>query len=536
MTPRNARAVFLAFFAVSIAIFLLSFAIPQSQGANILGVSYAAFPSHTFVFSKIGKALAAKGHNFTQIVSSLNIENLVQDESINYIVYDHPFPPEEFSNFTRDVTSKPAFQQTLDFVALSRAACHKLFTEENRQKLKSMEIDLVMVDTAFTCSFLVADFINASKRVIVSPAGLSDPWVSETHGIPVNPAYVPVFGSGISNVMNFEQRLKNFVSYILAKIVLFFQVVLKRDGFYKEMNVTRNVLSNTQGIIILPTLFGFEYPRSISANAFFVGPLLAEDPTKPLHQDYQSWLNSSDEQVVIISMGSAVYTSEYVVKTMAGAVDRLIVPDNNGKKYRVIWKLREDGQEFLPKQFDKSSVLIDSWIPQNDLLAQKKVIAFVTHGGLNGAFESIFHKVPMVCIPFFGDQPDNCAKAETANVAVTLTHQEPLFTPELLYTSILKVINEPIYQDSVDKLSELVRASGRTDEVVQRIEHVLRFGHQHLMAWQLWELSWYQLYCLDSLAFLLVASFLAVGVPFLLFSYCFFLLCRRTVSPKTKTD
>ncbi len=51
-----------------------------------------------------------------------------------------------------------------------------------------------------------------------------------------------------------------------------------------------------------------------------------------------------------------------------------------------------------------------SWAPQNDVLGDPSVKAFITHGGSNSMYESAFHGVAVVCIPFMGDQLDNAAK------------------------------------------------------------------------------------------------------------------------------
>lgn len=45
------------------------------------------------------------------------------------------------------------------------------------------------------------------------------------------------------------------------------------------------------------------------------------------------------------------------------------------------------------------------------VIAHKNVQLFITHGGQGGTVEAIYHKVPILGIPFFGDQDKNVAKA-----------------------------------------------------------------------------------------------------------------------------
>ena len=66
------------------------------------------------------------------------------------------------------------------------------------------------------------------------------------------------------------------------------------------------------------------------------------------------------------------------------------------------------------------NIKVVSWMPQNDILGHPKTRLFFGHGGLNGIFEAIYHAVPMVCSPFFGDQFDNAQAAKHVGVAEVL--------------------------------------------------------------------------------------------------------------------
>lgn len=45
---------------------------------------------------------------------------------------------------------------------------------------------------------------------------------------------------------------------------------------------------------------------------------------------------------------------------------------------------------------------------------------FVTHHGLNSTHEAVFHQVPMLSYPFFGDQPEMARCCQRLGLAVAL--------------------------------------------------------------------------------------------------------------------
>ena len=77
-------------------------------------------------------------------------------------------------------------------------------------------------------------------------------------------------------------------------------------------------------------------------------------------------------------------------------------------------------------------------MPQNDVLGHPKTRLFIGHAGLNGMFESIYHGVPMILSPFFGDQFDNARFAKDAGFAEVLPVKKA--TAEELISVIHKVL------------------------------------------------------------------------------------------------
>lgn len=82
---------------------------------------------------------------------------------------------------------------------------------------------------------------------------------------------------------------------------------------------------------------------------------------------------------------------------------------------KVIWKFEEN----IPMP---DNVLIDSWLPQSDILGHPNVKVFITHGGLLGTTESVYHGVPVIGMPFFGDQKRNIKTASQAGWGAQLDY------------------------------------------------------------------------------------------------------------------
>lgn len=70
-----------------------------------------------------------------------------------------------------------------------------------------------------------------------------------------------------------------------------------------------------------------------------------------------------------------------------------------GLKQNVLWKYEGEPIENLP-----ANVMVRHWMPQSDILAHENIVLFITHGGVFGKQEGIYHGVPMLFIPLYADQ------------------------------------------------------------------------------------------------------------------------------------
>ncbi len=69
---------------------------------------------------------------------------------------------------------------------------------------------------------------------------------------------------------------------------------------------------------------------------------------------------------------------------------------------------------------------------------------FVCHGGANGAYEAIYHGVPVVGTPLFADQVDNMLRLRSLGMAEYFECIREV-TSDGLYEKIMEVATNPRY-------------------------------------------------------------------------------------------
>lgn len=110
----------------------------------------------------------------------------------------------------------------------------------------------------------------------------------------------------------------------------------------------------------------------------------------------ENYFNSTTKGVVLFSLGSNLRSDNIPISKQQLFINVF----REFRDYNFLWKFEGNiSDDDLPK-----NVRIHSWLPQSDILAHPKLKAFITHGGLLSAQESIWYGVPLVVIPFALDQ------------------------------------------------------------------------------------------------------------------------------------
>ena len=204
--------------------------------------------------------------------------------------------------------------------------------------------------------YVVAD--NAAVTILhyIARKWHTDKIMMNLSPMPIVPNFAPpwTFPRGFSRLsddMNFKERFLNALLWLPEMLALsLYQSLL---AFPEEEQKTDLELLGSMGSVypvLVDTVIGFEYPKTIMPLAHFVGPLLSSNPTS-LSADLHKWLDKQPERSVIyISMGTSAELTSYLAgEIIEGIADQ----------YRIVWSLRKSNQGILSgKLLCSASVLL----------------------------------------------------------------------------------------------------------------------------------------------------------------------------------
>lgn len=462
-------------------------------------------PSVSFSY-EVDNTSAIEFEMFPSSYSMADLEEFFMDSVRNNI---YELPKQSFWGYF--LMLQNLFEKSSEYA--ERLCRDAVFNKELITKLQKSGFDVILADPFIPCGELLAKILKIpfvySLRFF--PGSTYEKY---SGGLPLPPSYVPAAMSELSDRMTFLERVKHMI-YVLC-FDFWFQTFNEKkwNQFYSEVLGRPTTLSETMAkadIWLIRTYWDLEFPHPILPNFDFVGGLHCR-PAKPLPKEIEDFVQSSGEHgVVVFSLGSMVggLTEERANVIAAGLAQ---IPQ------KVLWRFEGKKPETLG-----SNTRLYKWIPQNDLLGHPKTRAFVTHGGTNGIYEAIYHGIPMVGIPLFGDQYDNIVHLKTKGAAVRLDFLTMSSTD--LFTALRTVTNDPSYKENAMRLSRIHHDQPvkPLDRAVFWVEFVMRHkGAKHLRV-AAHDLSWVQYHSLDVLGFLLAC---VVTVVFIL-KKCCLVCCQK---------
>ncbi|XP_071362535.1 UDP-glucuronosyltransferase 2C1-like [Trachinotus anak] len=518
---------------VLLSVCLVSFTTP-CDGGNIL--VFPADGSHWINMKILLEELHARGHNLTVIRASTSwyiAEKSPLYTSITVEMeegYEHFFGAylEEHLRVEREGASVLTFfKLTKDFLSMVSEG-HLLWCEAFAQifddkimvkSLRDSQFDLVLTDPAVSTGLVLAKYLKL-------PVVLNVRWITSGEGhfaiAPSPLSYIPVPGSGLTDKMNFMQRIKNMFFY---SIILFQQKFMLGPSYdalcdkYIEGGCDIISLLQEADIWLFRSDFVFDFPRPTMPNVVYIGGFQCKS-AQPLPADLEEFVQSAGEHgVIIMTLGSTVNA---LPKDVADEIASVFAK----MPQKVIWRHKGD----RPSTLGNNTLIVD-WMPQKDLLGHPQTKVFVAHGGTNGVQEAIYHGVPVLGIPLFFDQYDNLLRLQERGAGKIIQLSD--VNGERFEQGVKEVLHEDSYRQNMQRLSRLHRDQPVTpmDQAIFWVEYVMRHkGAPHLRT-EAYKMPWYSYYCVDVVLLLLTAATVLLLSALAIFR---FLCCNSRRKTKAK--
>ncbi|KAG5890627.1 hypothetical protein JTB14_020332 [Gonioctena quinquepunctata] len=459
-----------------------------TDSAKILGVFPAEGYSQFSLGEKLMSELAKRGHNVTVI------SRFTPNERIdNYTTI--AIGAEVGTSYSFDCLNDNIFTATIRYHHFCTTGTEYVLSHKKVQELihSNETFDLVIAEQFGNEAFMgFAVHFNAPV-ILLSSIGLSE-WNSHLVGAVMLPSIVPHSFSSHTTQMRFLDRITNIIAHsfdIIHKEVVYFPTQQSFLDKYFPKKMDLGMLMRNVSLMLTNSHIASTETSHLPNSVVEIGGF--HMTSRKLPQDMQEFLDGAESGAILFSLGTNLKSNDLPQDTTQ-AILRVF----SKLQERVIWKYEGENIPDKPK-----NLMTSKWLPQNDILAHPNTIAFISHGGLMGTTEAIYHGVPIIGIPIFGDQFMNVAKSVRKGIAVHLPFSN--ISEDSLYEAIRSVIDNPQFRKNAKKYSEIFRdrVTDPLDLAIYWIEYVLRHeGASHLKHASA-DLYWFQLYLLDIWMFIL---------------------------------
>ena len=486
------------------------------------------FTGHLYPMLSLGEELIRRGHNVTLCTTIMEgspvLPSLPEKLGINILSAGADNLTQKDYDYVMSLFESPRWETLRDYLL---PAPWQWTVFKVLQKLSEVGVDNFDIIVSELSTLPVGTYLarKGNKVVIVSSllplmtdASMPE-WQSPLVGL----------AADMTDDMTFLDRLRN---YLLSLIVKPFSRLAYGDGVYRKIADYQKVMEGVDftsdaGIsipMLITTVMGFEYPKTRHPLTHYVGTILMSSPP-PIDEKLGDWLNAKEEKsVVYISMG----TTAFITVEMAKALVEGILPT----RYNVVWSLRKSNHDVLKEtNVERERFHIANWVPQQSLLKHPAVAIAVLHCGMNGLQETLFHGIPVICIPYAFDQYELAVRMSAFGAGIWLTRSD--ISAQQITNAVTTISERKEYFKQAKKIQKMHVFAGGARAAANLVEFYSDVGYNHLVpAYVKYGWSWVQYYNFDVYCLLLFLACLLLYCSYQILKCC----CRLCCSKKQKVE
>uniref|UniRef100_A0A914Q3I8 glucuronosyltransferase n=1 Tax=Panagrolaimus davidi TaxID=227884 RepID=A0A914Q3I8_9BILA len=376
---------------------------------------------------------------------------------------------------------------------------------ENLKKLQAENFDLGLTELFDPCGFGVFAKIGLKKYITAFGSSLFPPSASLL-GIKLHPSYIPGVFSAKTDRMNFIDRVQNFFTYFIENLWIKQMLTAEVEKVVQKTlpNFDMDKTISNSAFYYVNSDEHIDYPQPITHKIIYIAGL-GKVQAQPLEKEYTDIFDSAKKGVIFFSFGSVVQSHEMKPEQKQAFLDAFAeFPEIN-----FIWKYEKDEHQIAKNH---KNVFTGKWLPQNDILDHPKLLAFISHGGMNSVMEGSTKGVPLICIPIFADQGRNSMLLVRRGTAIKIDKTE--ISKASIVAAIKEIISNKKYKENANQLAKMVNSKPfpGLERVVKYAEFAAEFGDTGTLQSEGANQSFIVLYSLDAIGFLLAVIGFAIFV------------------------
>jgi hypothetical protein len=460
---------------------------------NILVQIFPGAKSHSFVMKELfdySKSKTADDHQYYILVHKSD-EYLWKDPYKVISFGDVEVFHEYFTKALIQVQEDPVFGYT-KFSSAMIYIYESFLASKAMDDLRKIKFDVIMGDIPNYLFYFLKHELNIPLSMFLSPPCTPSLFYGDFEW---NASYLPSIGTPFTEEMTFLERFQNavFVNGLKTMFGIFMTFHVKPFNKAGYNYLTSDLFDHDTFIMQqCPTGIAPNFPRPPN---YVVYSAVTPRDAKPLeNKEIDEFLNIYEKNIYL-SQGTIMN----VIK-----LKELIELFNHFPKYGFILSFKGHHHENI--QFPKN-VLVVSWVDQNDLLGDKRLHTFISHGGINSIMEALYHLKPVIALGLALDQINTASYVKQHGFGVAFLDKHRVTVEALIQAieDVLKPGNK--YMENTIKYQKILKANKNPREDFHYwLEYGFEYGFKHLQVKAYKNLYNFQVYNYD-LALLWLAIF-----------------------------